>query len=143
MSLIELLVAITILAILTAMAMPSFLEYVANNRVTAANNGLVTALTLARSEALRRGQTTAVCISENGTSCVGSGHDWARGWIAFIDTDGDGLLSNADATVDTDGSGRSQCQRCAAAGMAGARREHRRAHGPGRHLPSALRRDGE
>ena len=84
MTLIELMVAITIVAVLAMIAIPSFRRFTAENRTVAATNDLVTALNVARSEALRRSGNTVVCTSANQASCSGS-TDWANGWIVFAD----------------------------------------------------------
>lgn len=84
MTLIELMVAITIVAILAAIAIPSFRRLTAENRTIAATNDLVTALNVARSEALRRSQNTVVCTSSDQATCSGSAN-WTDGWIVFAD----------------------------------------------------------
>jgi type IV fimbrial biogenesis protein FimT len=84
MTLIELMAAIAVLGIMLALAIPSFRGITANNRTIAATNDLVTALNVARSEALRRSGNTVVCTSTNQASCSGS-TDWANGWIVFAD----------------------------------------------------------
>jgi type IV fimbrial biogenesis protein FimT len=88
-SLIELMTALTVLAVLLAMSVPRFREFTRSNRVTAAHNDLVTAFTLARSEALKRSTAVSVCASSNGTSCVSTtATNWAVGWIVFTDAGG-------------------------------------------------------
>ncbi|MEP7243216.1 MAG: GspH/FimT family pseudopilin [Gammaproteobacteria bacterium] len=78
----ELMVALTIVGILTALATPSFREYTRNTRVTTTQNDLVTALNLARSESLRRSRPVSVCASEDGQTCT-TQDKWASGWAAF------------------------------------------------------------
>ncbi len=89
MTVIELLTAMLVLAILMGLAVPSFREFSQNNRTVAATNDLVTALNLARNEALRRASPTVVCASANQATCSGA-LDWTTGWIAFVDRDNDG-----------------------------------------------------
>jgi len=97
-TLIELLVTVAMMAIVLALGVPSFTELIKNNRLTTATNELVTALNLARSEAIKRGVRVTVCKSADGSSCTTSG-DWAQGWIVFTDLDGDGSLDDdGDAT---------------------------------------------
>jgi prepilin-type N-terminal cleavage/methylation domain-containing protein len=55
-TLIELLVTLAIAAILLTTAIPSFREIIRNNQLTTQANNLVTALHLARSEAVNGGQ---------------------------------------------------------------------------------------
>lgn len=73
------------MAILLAIAVPSFQGLIASNQLTSRTNELVSALNLARSEAIRRGTRVTVCKSSTGTACASTG-DWEQGWIAFVDT---------------------------------------------------------
>ncbi|WP_310735223.1 GspH/FimT family pseudopilin [Dokdonella fugitiva] len=70
-TLLELMVTVAIVAILAAMAFPSYREF--TTRMTTSNNTneLIGALNLARSEAVKRGRQVAV-IAING--------NWANGW---------------------------------------------------------------
>lgn len=86
-SVIELMITVAIVAILVAVALPSFQESLRGNRVSTASNELITSLNLARSEALRNPRGAVLCTSEDGSTCGG---DWGDGWIVWIDADGDG-----------------------------------------------------
>ena len=94
-TLIELMVTLAVAAILLTIGIPSFQQFIANNRASAGANELLAALQLARSEAVRRNSFASVCPSTNGTTCTG-GTEWARGWIVFHDDSGDGAFDNAD-----------------------------------------------
>jgi type IV fimbrial biogenesis protein FimT len=97
-SVFELMIVLVVIAILFALATPSFRDFTRSNQVTSANNDLVTAFNLARSEALRRSTGVTVCSSTNGTSC-GSAADWGSGWIVFEDAAGTGLIASDDKVV--------------------------------------------
>lgn len=97
-SLIELMVTIAIVAILLAVAFPSFEGSLRSNRVATTANELMGSLSLARSEALRNPGGAVVCTSSNGTACDTSS-DWNDGWIVWIDTSGDGLLDAGERIV--------------------------------------------
>ncbi len=96
-TLLELLTAMTVLAILLGIGVPSFRDTVRNNRIASQSSALFTAMTLARSEASKRGVTVSVCSSGNQATC-GMPVDWSQGWILFLDTNGNGLV---DAPADT------------------------------------------
>lgn len=84
-TLIELMVTLVVIGVLAAIAGPGYLRFVETNRLTTATNDLVTDLSLARTEALKRNQgQTVVCVSSNGTGCSNS-DTWAAGWIVFWD----------------------------------------------------------
>jgi len=101
-TLIELIVTITIVGIFASYAVPSFSNLLERNRVTAATNQLVSALTMARSESLKRSNTVTLCQSTTQTACTG-GSDFSKGWIVFLDCDDNGV--RAAGAVDCDGDG--------------------------------------
>jgi type IV fimbrial biogenesis protein FimT len=94
-TLVELLVVVTIAAILVAGAVPSFAWFIASSRTSNAADTLVAAFERARSEAARRGAVVSVCRSlephaaEPAIRCsnaAGLGYaagDWASGWVMF------------------------------------------------------------
>lgn len=77
-TLIELLVTLSVAGILIAIAVPNYQMFVMNSRMASQANSLITALTLARSEAVKRAANVTVCSSSDGATCTGS---WADGWI--------------------------------------------------------------
>lgn len=92
LTLIELMITISIVAILMSIAVPSY-RYVTNaNRISSEVNGLVGDLQFARAQAIKEGRTVTVCSSTDGASCADSS-SWHTGWIVFSD-------SNGNATVD-------------------------------------------
>lgn len=95
-TLVELLVAVAIAAILLAVGVPSFRSTIASNRLSSTTNELVGTLAQARSEAIRRGVRVTVCMSANGTACATTGN-WEQGWISFVDT----TRSGTSAALDT------------------------------------------
>lgn len=80
-TLIELLITLAVAAILTTVAVPNFQSFVRSNRLASQANDMIGALTLARSEAVKRGAEVTICASSNGTSCIGAGTSWSPGWI--------------------------------------------------------------
>ncbi|WP_051822177.1 GspH/FimT family pseudopilin [Desulfonatronum thiodismutans] len=82
-SIIEVLIVVAIAAILTAIAIPAFNVFIGNTRTSTVANEFVSALNLARSEAMKRGVDVYVCRSSNGTSCA-TGGDWGQGWLVYF-----------------------------------------------------------
>lgn len=99
-TMIELLITIMVLGLVLGLGVPGFRDLVLNNRQASAVNELVTALQLARSEAITRNvaapSAVSVCASNDGTACAGA---WSDGWIVFSDVDGDGALEAGDGDV--------------------------------------------
>jgi type IV fimbrial biogenesis protein FimT len=88
-TLIELMVTIAVLAILLAVAVPSFQQAIMNARVSSQTNEFIASLKEARSEAARRGVPVGVrANSESGA--------FADGWKVFV---GDGATAPDDDSV--------------------------------------------
>jgi type IV fimbrial biogenesis protein FimT len=94
-TLIELIVAISIVAILLSVAIPSFSSAIRSTRLTTYANELVASLNLARSEAVKRG--VQVSVKRKGST----NNNWDSGWDVFTDLDGDGVLDTADTLLKT------------------------------------------
>jgi len=95
-TLLELMVTVAIVAIVAALAFPSFQGTLRSNRVAAFNNEVIGVMNLARSEAIRNGRGGIVCGSSSGAACDGN---WAGGLLAFADADEDGELSADEAAL--------------------------------------------
>lgn len=83
-TLIELMITLLLAAIILALGVPGFQDIVRNNRAATQSNELVAALSLARSEAVKRGARVSLCPSTDQATCTG-GTNWANGWIVFRD----------------------------------------------------------
>ncbi|MEQ1557369.1 MAG: GspH/FimT family pseudopilin [Methyloglobulus sp.] len=89
-TLIELMVTVSIAAVLLALALPSFAPTIRSNRLTTYTNDLIASFSLARSEAVKRGQH--VVVGRNGAN-------WEDGWRVFVDINRMGANANVyDAT---------------------------------------------
>jgi type IV fimbrial biogenesis protein FimT len=80
-TMIELLVTLTVAAILFSIAIPSFRSFLLNDRDTGQVNSLVGSLGYARSEAVKRASPNgvAVCPSADSQNCDAG--PWTEGWI--------------------------------------------------------------
>ena len=95
LTLIELIVTVTIVAILAAVATPSLREMLENNRLTALNNQLVSTLNYVRAEAVKRNYPVTMCVrNTDGSACATSG-GFDNGWIVFVDCDSDNAIDAA------------------------------------------------
>ncbi len=104
-TLIELMTAIFVLAILLGIGIPSFSNIMRNNQIAAQSTNVVQALTFARSEAMKRGLRVSVCpavIDEDDpddTTCSNT-TDWSIGWVVFVDDFGNaGVLDASDEPI--------------------------------------------
>lgn len=92
LTLVELLITITLVAILLGIGVPNLTSFVKNNRILSQTNLFMVSVKTARSEAMSLRRTVTLCRSSDGENCGGS---WSDGHIAFIDL-------NSDAVVDDD-----------------------------------------
>lgn len=109
-TLIELMVTLSVAAILLSLAIPSFQQIAATNRVAGLTNELTATLNLARSEAVKRGTTVTVCRSaDTGTSInntpgslagptcsTDAATGWQHGWLVFVDGSTRGTVDGTD-----------------------------------------------
>jgi type IV fimbrial biogenesis protein FimT len=99
-NLIELMIAITVGAILTGIGVSSYRYVTYSNRVSTEVNSLLGDLMLARSEAIKQGVNVYVCPSSTtGTGCAASSNTWQGGWIVFSDVDNSGGYNNGDVLI--------------------------------------------
>jgi len=97
-TLIELLVTLSVLGILIAVGVPSFNQFMTNSRLNSYVNTMLSNLSLARSEAIKRNGRVVVCTSSDGASCDNSG-DWNQGWIIFADIDNDASRDDGEDLI--------------------------------------------
>jgi type IV fimbrial biogenesis protein FimT len=98
LTMLEVVAVMGIVAILVAVGVPSYKYVTSHNRIAAEINGLLGDLQYAREEAIKEGQTVSVCVSNNGTSCLGS-TAWRNGWVVFSDVNGNGVLNAGDTVL--------------------------------------------
>ena len=101
-TLIELMVTLTVAAILLTVGIPGFQEFIKSNSLSTGVNAFVAGLNLARSEAIKRGGRVTLCKSSTLSACATSG-GWEQGWIIFFDQGVAGTVDSGDAIVRTNG----------------------------------------
>ncbi|MBW8811220.1 MAG: Tfp pilus assembly protein FimT/FimU [Lysobacter sp.] len=96
-TLLELIVAVTVAAIMLAMAVPSLVSTINRNRLSGTANELVASLQYARLEAIKRNASVEVCRSADQNTCSSGSGPWAA-WIVVV-PDGDGNGTANDSRV--------------------------------------------
>jgi len=92
-TLVESMVVVLILAVLAALALPSFGTLLHRYRVRNASEDLSSALYFARTEAIKRGGQVSLARRALDTGCAtGANNDWHCGWQVFEDADESGTL---------------------------------------------------
>jgi type IV fimbrial biogenesis protein FimT len=92
----ELIVVMSIVAILMAIGAPSYRYITTANRISSEVNGLLGDLQYARAEAIKEGQAVTVCPTTDGATCAGNS-TWNTGWLVFIDN---GVIGTFDVATD-------------------------------------------
>ena len=101
-TLVELMTALSVAAVWVVLAAPALRDLIGGQRLTLSTHALVGSLSYARSEAIRRSTQVTVCPSVNESTCD-AGSAWNRGWIVFVDLDGDGQASEGETVLRVSG----------------------------------------
>jgi type IV fimbrial biogenesis protein FimT len=87
-TLIELMTTLLVAGVVLGVGIPAFTQFIATNQMAAGVNDLVSALHLARTEAIKRRVNVTICPSANAMAnapdCDNAG-SFADGWIVFVD----------------------------------------------------------
>ncbi|MCW8923535.1 MAG: GspH/FimT family pseudopilin [Gammaproteobacteria bacterium] len=88
-SLIELMVALAVAAILIGVGLPQMSVFFKGNRMVTNANDLLAGLHLARSEAIKRNSRVSICKSTNADAamptCATGAEGWDEGWFVFVE----------------------------------------------------------
>lgn len=98
-TLIELIVGITVLAVTLALGVPSFAALLRQWRQDAAVDTFVGDLRLARSTAVRTSRPVVMCALNPATGDCSSQTNWAAGWSVFSDLNADGKLDTGEPVI--------------------------------------------
>jgi type IV fimbrial biogenesis protein FimT len=98
-TLIELMVTVSIAAIVLTLGVPGYTEMIQNNRMTTQINEFTAYVNLARSEAIKRGVSVTMCKRNTpGTACDNSA-SWLAGWIVFADPSNKGTIDTGEEVI--------------------------------------------
>ena len=86
-TLIEMMTALVILAVIVGVGVPTFIDATLSSRLNAYANNIVVSSHLARSEAIKRNVAVTMCSSTDGTTCA-SGAEFGAGWILVANVGG-------------------------------------------------------
>jgi len=101
-TLIELMITISIVAVIAMIGIPAMGDFILNNRIRSQSGNLMLQLTHARSEAMRTASRVTICPGTSG-GCTGTGSTsegkWESGWVAFIDTNSNTALDTGETVI--------------------------------------------
>lgn len=87
-TLVELIIVVSVVGLLMAVATSVYRHAVSAGRTAAAQGSLAESVNLAFVQSSLRSQYIVLCATTDGHSC-NSGLDWTPGWIAFVDANHD------------------------------------------------------
>lgn len=88
-TLVELICVVGLSGVLLMLAIPSFVDLIRTSQLTAQSNHFIAAVNFARSEAIKRNERVFICV-RSGTRCDVT-HEWEKGWLVFVDSNGNRL----------------------------------------------------
>ena len=88
-NLFELMLALSIAAILLGIGVPAFKGMWLDSQRTVAVNAFIHSIFLARSSAFTYRGTISICRSADGENCSNGTANWEQGWIVFVNDDRD------------------------------------------------------
>lgn len=101
-SLVELMVVLTIVALMASLGTPSLILFIRASTVTTATTELASAIHYARSEAVKRGWPVTICksstVNADNPACSHAAN-WRDGWLVFVDKDIDGVVDNGETSL--------------------------------------------
>jgi len=99
-SLYELLMTLSLAAIILGLGIPSFGRLVADKRLLVESTALFHAVHRARQESVVRRRVVSICPSVDSLYCDPDG-DWSRGWIVFANKgwNGQGVRDDGEALI--------------------------------------------
>ena len=101
-TLIELMVTMIIVGILTVIGGPSISSFFSGGHLVSSSNELVSAIHIARSEAIKLNRKVTICVSSDGASCLVGSNKWQKGWIVFVDANNDRIGTGTSCSAATD-----------------------------------------
>ena len=95
----ELMITVTVVAIVLAFGIPNLRQFTLNSRMTSAANDLHATFMMARTEAAHAKSNVTICASADPMGAAGCGGNWDQGYVAFIDDNADQVRDAGEALL--------------------------------------------
>lgn len=97
-TLIEIMISVILMAILVSVSAPLG-TLIDQFKLGYASQKAAGSIALARSEAIKRGQTVSICRSTTGLACDTSDPDWSAGWTVFINPNDNNSIDSGEEVI--------------------------------------------
>ena len=101
-TIVELLVALGLAAVLAAVAVPTFHDWLGAYQVANYARHLAESMTRARTEAIRRSHRVSLCKSPDLRQCADQG-SWESGFVLYVDVNHDGRIDAGETVLGIEG----------------------------------------
>ncbi len=92
-TLVEMLVAVAIAAVLASIGIPSLQSTIEDNQMTSRYNEFLSSLNFTRNSAISQGNSVALCKrNATGNNCAANDAGWQNGWLVFSDKNNNGSV---------------------------------------------------
>jgi len=95
----ELMITLTVVAIVLSFGIPNLREFTLNGRMTSTANDLHAAFQMARSEAAHAKANVTICASADPMGAANCGGTWDQGYVVFIDDNADQVRDAGEAIL--------------------------------------------
>jgi type IV fimbrial biogenesis protein FimT len=101
-TLVELVVALAIAALIAGLALPAFHDWLGAYQLANHAKHVAETMTRARTEAIRRGHRVNLCKSPDRRQCTERG-TWGAGFLVFVDVNRDGRIDDDEPVLEWEG----------------------------------------
>ena len=95
----ELMITVTVVAIILAFGIPNLRQFTLNSRMTSAANDLHATFMMARTEAAHAKSNVTICASADPMGAADCDGTWDQGYVAFIDDNADRARGAGEAVL--------------------------------------------
>lgn len=101
-TILELMITVVVMALVLAIGAPSFIDFIADQRIRVAASDFMGDISFARAEALKTSRRVIMAHATVAGACGAQGpigNSWNQGWCIYVDNDGSGTFTGGDQVL--------------------------------------------